>query len=594
MEVFYLESNGRFVSNAAEATLPLEVVNVTAPDSVLRGVGFREGSFYSIPNKIPLGGSPTTEIRGTHASFLADVYYPITPWSVNYFDALTDPSAGLTTLNVIPAQFLSDGPLSPTGTFRAYDRMAFRLYYSDYLQQAGGNRPGLAAPPAFTRILAESDATGVDFRLRVVGDPSAGVQEVWVTYTSLSGAFTGAWASLDLAQDLDDTTLWTGRLDLQGTPADELRYLVQAVNGVGVVSADANFGALHIPDVDPALGGGDRTELSVSGPASGAYGASATFTATLTEADGVTPIQSQPVTFSIGPQRRRALTRADGSATVELPLFGEPGAGEVRVTFTGNRRLAPASASAAFEIRRAGTRITLDPVSAEGFRGQGGLVVAKLADDTGRPLRERTVIFVLTGPAGSTSQAVITDYLGRAPLEPLQLPPGTYDLTAYFSGDILLDTGETIRLEDLRFRPSLAQGSLKILNRAPDCSAVSARPLNVWSPDKELHPVQVSDVIDPDGDPVQITITGIFQDEPVGRGKNSPDGFGVGTDTALIRAERAGSGNGRVYEIGFLAEDSFGGTCSAAVILGIVPHDQSGDLDVVNDGTIYDSTVPDR
>ena len=59
---------------------------------------------------------------------------------------------------------------------------------------------------------------------------------------------------------------------------------------------------------------------------------------------------------------------------------------------------------------------------------------------------------------------------------------------------------------------------------------------------------------DADGDPVTITITGITQDEPtngLGDGDTSPDGKGIGTSTASVRAERSGKANGRVYIIYF-------------------------------------------
>ena len=106
--------------------------------------------------------------------------------------------------------------------------------------------------------------------------------------------------------------------------------------------------------------------------------------------------------------------------------------------------------------------------------------------------------------------------------------------------------------------------------------------------------VNVLGVTDPDGDPVSITIDSIYQDEPVdtfGDGSFTPDGQGAGTDTAEVRAERAGTeevpGNGRVYHIGFSASDGHG-VCSGEVMVG-VPHDEKDDP--VNDGALYDSTA---
>ncbi len=100
----------------------------------------------------------------------------------------------------------------------------------------------------------------------------------------------------------------------------------------------------------------------------------------------------------------------------------------------------------------------------------------------------------------------------------------------------------------------------------------------------------VEGVTDADGDPITITILGIFQDEHVdalGDGNTCPDGEIAG-DVALVRAERQGGADGRVYHIFFLAEDGEGGACEGFVTV-CVPHDQSGDT-CVDQGPLYDST----
>jgi hypothetical protein len=130
------------------------------------------------------------------------------------------------------------------------------------------------------------------------------------------------------------------------------------------------------------------------------------------------------------------------------------------------------------------------------------------------------------------------------------------------------------------------------LNRPPDCSAAAASVNMLWPPNHELAAIDVVGVTDPDGDPVTITIDEIVQDEPVnglGDGDVSPDGLGAGDSTALVRAERAGGGNGRVYAIGFTATDGKGGSCSGVVTVG-VPHKRGG-TPVAGD-TWYDSTLP--
>ena len=107
-------------------------------------------------------------------------------------------------------------------------------------------------------------------------------------------------------------------------------------------------------------------------------------------------------------------------------------------------------------------------------------------------------------------------------------------------------------------------------------------------------PVSILGVTDPDGDEVIITIENIFQDEPVdesGSGQFAPDGAGMCTSTAWLRAERAGSGNGRVYHISFAANDGNGGACWGEVRVG-VPHSQGRRGVPLDDGPLYDSTVP--
>ena len=60
-------------------------------------------------------------------------------------------------------------------------------------------------------------------------------------------------------------------------------------------------------------------------------------------------------------------------------------------------------------------------------------------------------------------------------------------------------------------------------------------------------------------------------------------------ESLLLRAERAGLGNGRVYQIRFKAEDSFGESCIGTVTV-CVPHDRR-DGACGDDGQLYDSTT---
>lgn len=61
--------------------------------------------------------------------------------------------------------------------------------------------------------------------------------------------------------------------------------------------------------------------------------------------------------------------------------------------------------------------------------------------------------------------------------------------------------------------------------------------------------------------------------------------------SALVRAERSGTGNDRVYQVSFKAEDGKGGSCMSTVKI-IVPHSAQKCLLAVGDGHVYDSTAP--
>jgi len=137
-------------------------------------------------------------------------------------------------------------------------------------------------------------------------------------------------------------------------------------------------------------------------------------------------------------------------------------------------------------------------------------------------------------------------------------------------------------------------GAVEPENNPPVCDGAVASVTEIWPPNHKMVSVNILNVADPDGDSVSITITGITQDEPVlvsEIDETSPDGEGVGTDTALIRAERLGEGNGRVYSISFTASDNLGGVCSGRVFVG-VPHDEGINTICMDNGQFYDSTIP--
>lgn len=124
-------------------------------------------------------------------------------------------------------------------------------------------------------------------------------------------------------------------------------------------------------------------------------------------------------------------------------------------------------------------------------------------------------------------------------------------------------------------------------NGLPDCAGATASPGRLWPPNGKLRPIAIGGVTDPDGDPILLRVTSIRQDEPLSK-KGQPDASGVGTAQPMLRADRKGGGDGRVYHLRFTAEDGQGGRCEGEVTV-CVPHDQARTA-CGDGGALFDST----
>jgi cysteine-rich repeat protein len=127
----------------------------------------------------------------------------------------------------------------------------------------------------------------------------------------------------------------------------------------------------------------------------------------------------------------------------------------------------------------------------------------------------------------------------------------------------------------------------------PDCSAAVASVEQVWPPNHKAVPIALGGIVDPDGDPVVVTVTAIAQDEPLdatGDGATCPDATGVGLDGVSVRAERSGNGDGRVYHVAFQAADRCNAVCVGEVTV-CVPHDHRPGATCGDGGPLYDSTL---
>ena len=475
----YFQGPDGVVTNPVEPVLPLDRHNASVAGKALRGIGFRGGSYTDLVDRIPLTGAATTELRGVHAPFLTDTFFPIQPWSANYFGALAGASGG-TQLVLTPAQFVSTGSNMWTGTWRRFDGLDLRLFYSGNTQTfLNGATPALAAPPDVPRVLSTLQGDEVRFAATVLGDPAAGIQEVWVTYTTCDpgGVCDGTWQTLDppMVRNPADSTLWEGTLVLGGIPAGDIRYIVQAVNGVGLVTMADNMGEYFRVGIDPSdpPAGADpasppeSTSLELlAPPGSGAYSTEVALSARLSTAGSV-PVIDQKVKFALGSQQRWATTAADGVATVSIPLLGAPGSHEVLATFPGNSSYLPAFDTDQLAIGQQGTQMSVhtDWLTAQ-YSDRALRTLLTDVDD--RPLRARTVLYVFDTDAGPQAASAITNHLSEAYLSPVPVPEGSYPFAVHF-GDIVNLPGGTVDMTDINYTSTTASGVLLV---APEKATV--------------------------------------------------------------------------------------------------------------------------
>jgi large repetitive protein len=131
-------------------------------------------------------------------------------------------------------------------------------------------------------------------------------------------------------------------------------------------------------------------------------------------------------------------------------------------------------------------------------------------------------------------------------------------------------------------------------NDSPVCSTAAPSVAILWPPNHQFEPVSITGVTDEEGNPITIAVTTIFQDEPTngtGDSNTSPDGQGIGSATAQVRAELKVNGNGRYYHISFTASDGNSGACSGMVKVS-VPKNMGNNGAAVDDGPLYNSTQP--
>ncbi len=111
----------------------------------------------------------------------------------------------------------------------------------------------------------------------------------------------------------------------------------------------------------------------------------------------------------------------------------------------------------------------------------------------------------------------------------------------------------------------------------PVISAISARPNVLWPPNHKMASVSVAVSASDNCDTAPVCrITSVSSDEPEngrGDGDTAPDWQITGNLTLNLRAERSGTGNGRIYTIAVTCTDTSGNPSIRNVAVN-VPKDQ--------------------
>ncbi|HJR79977.1 MAG TPA: choice-of-anchor Q domain-containing protein, partial [Anaerolineales bacterium] len=336
----YLSGADGVVANPFEPIYPKEIFNVTSSGNVLRGVALRGGTYTDLTGMVPLTSSPTTETSTAHLSFNTDVFYPTQTWAPNFSEAI---EGGKTRLIVFPAQFKSSAPGAIDGILRKFDQLDLQLYYLSANWTNTGTAEtkaaGVSAAPVILGASGVEDDNTIHFSVNAAADGSAGVQAVWVLYTGRPGSgYHGTWAPLDLAQNVNDPTLWEGTLTLQsGENAGNILFMVQAVGGAGLTTLGTNLGAYYgITDENaPQLPPPAATTLTLQlPPVDGTYLKDSTFNLLLQS--GGQPLPDKLVTIDIGGQQASGITDASGEVSLTLNLVVRPGDYTAQASFRGD------------------------------------------------------------------------------------------------------------------------------------------------------------------------------------------------------------------------------------------------------------------
>lgn len=156
------------------------------------------------------------------------------------------------------------------------------------------------------------------------------------------------------------------------------------------------------------------------------------------------------------------------------------------------------------------------------------------------------------------------------PITLMQIPAGPYGLGT---------TGVTLTATDSDGASASCSATVTVVDTMPPTiTSVTASPNTLWPPNHKMVPVQVTAAtLDNCIAAPVCKITAVSSNEPVngtGDGDTAPDWQITGDLTVNLRAERSGSGSGRVYSITIQCADAAGNSSPPQLVTTVVPHAQ--------------------
>ena len=472
-----LESHGGFDSGPfgtlgvpALPILPVDLADASTA-GILRGVGFREGSYTDTEGFHLTISSPVTESTASLAhAYRSSVFSPLPNRlaTVNYLGAL---ARATTYLVVTPSEYRSASAMSDTGTLRRFDSLKLRLYYRTSAESS------LEGPPSFVDIRATPNGTGgVLFEAFVIEGPGIAIDEVWVTHTSATGAFPRMWTSVDLrrcqAASAECTNPQAGYWKTTQTLAqlgvesiDDVVFIAQAASHSGLVGFATNGGNYYGVSTPVATTATPKlvTDLTITIPSSatsGAYRTTQTFRAHLQDRTLERPLAGKTVGFALGSQRLSAVTDANGDASISLKLLQSPGPYKLRAAFDEDDAYLGSAATREVTITRASSSLALGTLNVVAGGRWSSMATLSIG---GAPATDtQTAYFVATSGTQTFVTSALTGPSGAVSIPDWDLIPGTYTLTAYFAESVPLGGGATFNATSRYYVGDHKSGTLTV------------------------------------------------------------------------------------------------------------------------------------